>query len=125
MSIGDTRELLDILAAKNIINNVDIGTIFDSHDELLSTIDSIVVGDASWHRFSVKFNGLISADSPAWKRQTYVVHTHNIRTVLHNILGTREFNGKFDKIPYAEYTGYQVRRYSNFMSAQWAYNEAV
>ena len=57
-------------------------------------------------------------------RQKYIIHTRDIRAVLHNMLGSAEFSGKFDYQAYEEFV-HGKRRYSNFMSGQFAWDESV
>lgn len=123
-SIGNIDDLLRALAAYNVTQN-GADTPFDSAEDLLSTIDMIPYGDAPWESFSVRYTGAVDEDSPSWKRAEFVVHCRNARTVTHNIIGTEEFNGKFDFTPYQEYLPDGSVCYSNLMSGEHAYTQAV
>lgn len=100
-------------------------SIFSSAEEMYATIDSIQHGDAPWQSFSFHFMGPLARDDPQWKRATYTVYCRNTQTVVHNMLNNKEFDGKFDYIPFQEYTGPQKRRVSNLMSGDWVYQKAV
>ncbi|KAK7676623.1 hypothetical protein QCA50_020437 [Cerrena zonata] len=91
---------------------------------MYATIDSIQHGDAPWESFSFHFMGPLARDDPQWKRATYTVYCRNTQTVVHNMLNNKEFDGKFDYIPFQEYTGPQKRRVSNLMSGDWVYQKA-
>ena len=123
-SKGNIDDLLRSLAAYNVTQN-GADAPFDSADDLLSTIDAIPYGDAPWESFSVRYTGAVDADSPSWKRAEFTVHCRNARTVAHNIIGTEEFNGKFDITPYQEYLPDGSVCYSNLMSGEHAYTQAV
>ena len=101
-SKGNIDDLLRSLAAFNVTQN-GADTPFNSADDLFSTIDAIPYGDAPWESFSVCYIGPADDDSPSWKRAEFEVHCRNTHTVAHNIIGTEEFNGKFDVAPYQEY----------------------
>ncbi|KAH9937976.1 hypothetical protein B0H21DRAFT_698721 [Amylocystis lapponica] len=123
ISKGDVDQLLRIWAAKNTIDGGG-EPIFEDCDDLHSTIDSIEYGEASWESFSVRYSGPITAESASWKHETYVVHTrHSLRAVQH-MVGSADFDGKFDYVPFEEYTGPNQRRWSNLMSGRWAYKKA-
>ena len=63
-------------------------------------------------------------NSPSWMRRSFMVHARDICQVMHNLLGNAEFDGKFDYVAYEEFVNGK-RRYSNFMSGQWATKESV
>lgn len=57
--------------------------------------------------------------------ETYELNVCNILVVLEQQLATSEFDGKFDYIPYQEFDPQGDRVWSNLMSGQWAYQQAV
>ena len=71
------------------------------------------------------YTGPVDDDSPSWKRAAFEVHCRNVRTVAHNIIGTEEYDGKFDITPYQEYLPNGSVCYSNLMSGEHAYTQAV
>ena len=123
-SKGNIDDLLRSLAAYNVTQN-GADAPFDSADDLLATIDTIPYGDAPWESFSVRYTGAVNEDSPSWKRAEFVVHCRNARTVAHNIIGMEELDGKFDITPYQEYLPDGSVCYSNLMSGEHAYTQAV
>lgn len=122
MSAGDISDLLRIWAADKVEH--DSLAPFQDAAELYAAIDSIQHGEASWYSFKVKYNGALSADSPPWHRQEYVVHARDVRSALHHMISNPEFAGAFDYRPYKEYVGPQKRRWSNFMSGTWSWKQA-
>lgn len=43
---------------------------------------------------------------------------------MHNLLANRDFNGDFDYAPFQEFDTGKRQRYQDFMSGDWAWNEA-
>ena len=123
-SAGDIDNLLNLWAAHNI-NNGGGDPVFSNAEKMYEAIDSITHGDAAWESFSVHYPGPITPNSPSWQLNTFQVHCQNTHNVVHNMLNNKDFNGKFDYVPFQEYTDPQTSRYSNLMSGQWAYAKAV
>jgi hypothetical protein len=122
---AEVSELLRIWKSHNLTLNIGESPPFGNYEDVLTSIDNITVGSADWFSFTVRYNGDISEDSPNWQHEKFTVHTRSVRTVLRNILGTRELDGKIDYAAYEEFVQPDVRLYGNFMSGQWAYKESV
>ena len=123
-SAGDIDHLLNLWATHNV-NNGGGNAIFENAEMMYKAIDSITHGNAPWDSFSVWYPGPTTADSPSWQLNAFQVHCQNMHNVIHNMLGNKEFDGKFGYIPFQEYTAAWTSRYSNLMSGQWAYPKAV
>ncbi|EPQ59878.1 hypothetical protein GLOTRDRAFT_103769 [Gloeophyllum trabeum ATCC 11539] len=124
MSAGNIDELLEIWAAHNTLSGSN-NTVFKDAKDLYSTLDSIPYGDAPWSSFTVHYTGELPPDAPSWKRAEYTVYCRDARTIAHNILDNPGFDGKFDYIPFEEYTGPGKRQYSNLISGRWAHRKAT
>lgn len=126
VSAGNTDCLLDILKRYNLSQGLDDDSnIFDSTKDMFETIDNIPHGDASWHSIFFRYTGPIDANSPAWKTAQYELIARDTRVVVTNMLRNKDFDGKFDYVPFKEYTAPHNVRYQNGMSGQWAYKIAV
>ena len=123
-SAGNLDHELKIWAAKNLLQHGGPPP-FQNAQELLAAIDAIQVGDAPWRSFSIRYSGTIDANTPSWKRASYVVHTRDSFTVVKNMVQSADFDKKFDYAAFREYTGPQTRRWSNVMSGQWAWEKSV
>lgn len=125
-STEDITRLFSIHRAQKILEGTDGigGWEWDSYKDMLETIDEIEVGEMNWHTFAVRYTGPVDASSPSWKRHTYIVHTRDARDVLHSMIGSPDFKGRWDKRPYRRYVKGQ-RTYSNIMSSKWAWSKAV
>jgi hypothetical protein len=57
--------------------------------------------------------------------ETYELCCRDTRQVLHQQLATPEFKDKFDSVPYRQFNSTGKRVYSNLMSGDWAWDQAV
>lgn len=118
--------MLDIMAARNIsCGHPESHAVFQNMKEVHAAIDDIQAGDAPWKTFTVKYTGEVNAHSPSWMRQEYIVHTRNALTVAENMAASEDFHKSWDYVPFREFIGEDKRRYSNFMSGDWAWKKAV
>ena len=124
-SEGNVNQLLDIWAAHAILEGSDGKPIFESHQELLDTIDSIKHGDAPFTPFTVSYPGPIDETSPDWKCRKWTVWARNPHTVAHHMIANTQAMGKFNTQPYIELRNGATRVYSNLMSGDYAYQQAV
>src|SRR5882757_8813716 len=98
---------------------------FANHNDLHNVIDSITEGDAPWHSFTVSYNGLLpEINIPGWMTEKYEVWHRDPRQVVHQLLSNPEFDGHFDYAPYRQFEN-DKRRWSDFMSGNWASKQAV
>ncbi|KAI0745331.1 hypothetical protein C8Q76DRAFT_764613 [Earliella scabrosa] len=124
-SQGDVDELFNILRAKNILDgHEDSEPIFRSHAHMLDTIDDIKLGATSWTTFSVRWNGPVTADSPSWKRQRFIVHTRDPLAVMKAMCASADFNGSWQTRPFKEFNENGTRVFTDIMSAHWAWKQA-
>jgi hypothetical protein len=99
---------------------------FVSKNDLYDTIDNLDFGDAPWRCFTVKFNGeIIEGDTISWKHKSFEIWYRNPRIVLHNHLGNREYANEMDFAPKDVRDGNDKRRFSDFMSGNWSWRQAV
>jgi hypothetical protein len=97
-----------------------------SAQDLYNTIDSIQLGDAPWKVYKICYQGPLPAGTPPkWMTETYELCTHNSWLVLHNQLAALEFKGKTNYVPYWQFDGKGRHIWSNLMSADWAWRQAV
>jgi len=99
---------------------------FTSSEDLLGQIDQIKLGHVPWQSFTATYSGdqRPGPDSPLWMREEYEVWFRDPREIVHGILGNPEFSGGIDYIPYRDFTNGK-RRWSEFMSGNWAWRQAV
>lgn len=115
--------LMDIWASKS----PDHEPPFVDHKDLYQTIDNITLGDVPWKSLSVSYGGTIAEgeDVPPWVRSEYEVWYRDPLAVLKNQLANPDFQGKFHAAPYREYNEDGERVWSDVMSGNWAWKQAV
>ncbi|OJT04296.1 hypothetical protein TRAPUB_4994, partial [Trametes pubescens] len=125
-SKGDIEHYLRVLHGKAILAGQDPNEkpFFESPKHLLAAIDDIQCGDAGWSSFSIRYDGPLAPDAPAWKRQRYVVHTRNTLRVAENMCASTDFKHAWHTRPYEQYDVNGSRVFSDVMSASWAWKEA-
>jgi Plavaka transposase len=94
--------------------------------DLYDTIDQIQLGEAPWKVHKISYQGPRPPGTPPkWMTETYELCTRNSRLVLQNQLASLEFKGKTNFVPYQQFDGQGRRVWSNLMSADWAWKQAV
>lgn len=126
MSAGNIKTLMDLWAATLLpYDNI---LPFANHTDLYNTIDSISLGDVPWQNFSIKYNAeMLPSDGPIppWKTSTYEVWFHDPHADIKNLIGNPDYKGHFDTAPIHEFNKDGDHEYQNFMSGDWAWEEAV
>lgn len=100
---------------------------FSGAADLYSTIDSTELGDIPWQSFSVSYQPQNEEDCDAsWKSKSFDIWFRDPHQILKSQLARRDFADEMDFAP-KEVTDLDtyVRRYQNFMSGQWAWEQAV
>ena len=107
---------------------IEVGGVapFGSHKDLLHQIDQIRLSHVPWRSFEATYSGdqQLGSDSPLWMRDKYEVWFHDPREIIHGILGNPNFSSGIDYIPYRDFMDGK-RRWSEFMSGDWAWEQAV
>ncbi|KAL4080764.1 hypothetical protein J3A83DRAFT_4355731 [Scleroderma citrinum] len=93
--------------------------------DLYHITDSTYVGNMKWKNFTVHYSGDEDYDVAPWMSDMYDVWYCDPHQVVHNILASPQFTNKMDYIPYWEYdTTNDRRQWQDFMSGNWAWDEA-
>ena len=100
---------------------------FSNHHHLYRTIDATATGEVKWQCFSAGYTGEIpTVNPPPWMLKKYDVWFRDPRQVACQILGNLSFSNEIDLRPFEEYsTEDQTRQYKDFMSGEWAWEQAV
>jgi hypothetical protein len=124
MSASNINTLLDLWAATLV--KYDDTPPFSSSSDLYSTIDSIHLGDIPWQSFSMKYSeDPDHAPVPQWMTAEYEVWFRDPHLVIKDMIGNPDYIGGFDMAPIQVFDGNGDRKYENFMSGDWAWEEAV
>lgn len=93
---------------------------------MYQTIDEIQHGDAPWKTFIIRYQGPVPAGvPPKWMTVDYELCLRDTRQVLHHQLNTVDYCDKINYQPYQQFNGTGKRVYSNLMSGDWAWSQAV
>ena len=100
---------------------------FVNHRQLYRTIDSTKLGDVNWQCLSASYTGDVpTIDPPEWMSQKFDIWYRDPCLVAHQILGNSSLKSEIDLRAFKEYsTDDQERHYKDFMSGEWAWEQAV
>jgi len=122
MSAGKIDELMELMDAT--LAHHDDRAPFANHRELYKKIDEIGLGHVPWQSFTASYNGELPANPPDWMSKSYSVYYRDPREVIHTILSNPDFKDEIDYAPFREF-GDGKRRWSDFMSGDWCWKQAV
>ena len=126
MAGAKVSELMDIWAAYQQIYDVDAAPPFASSQDLYNTIDSTEIGDVAWQAFTVEFDGEVSSDmAPPWQKKSFEVWFRDPLKIAEAQLANQDFAGEMDYAPKRMFSGARKRLYSDFMSGNWVWEQAV
>ncbi|KAJ7723744.1 hypothetical protein DFH07DRAFT_759380 [Mycena maculata] len=118
MSAKNIDNLLEMWAL-SMMKHEDLGP-FHDYKHIYETIDATSVGDAPWKCFQTEPLN-VDASAPSWARQQYEVWYRDPDVVIANMLDNSDFDGAFDTTPYVRIDAQGHRRWSDFMSANFAW----
>ena len=100
---------------------------FSSHNDLYETINAIKLGDLPWTCFTVKYNSLLLAgeEAPTWMMTEHEVWCHDVCLLMCGQLANPDFDGKIDYSPLQRFGPTGKREWSNVMTGNWAWKQAV
>lgn len=123
-SAGQIDKALDMWAAKVL----EFGGLapWKNSDKLYRTIDAIQHGDAPWKTYHIHYRGpRPPGTAPKWMTETYELCTRDARQVLQHQLASAQFKDQINLVPYRQFNSKGQRVWSNLMSADWAWSQAV
>jgi hypothetical protein len=125
MSNSAMDTLFDLMAAQLLKH--DDSPPFADHKDLHKVIDATQLGDVPWQCLSVQYMGdRPEHDAPPWMDKEYEVWYRDPRLMAHNMLANPTYKGEIDFTPFREYDSLdQTRRWKDFMSGDWAWQQAV
>jgi hypothetical protein len=124
MSTRNIDTLLDLWAS-TLLKHDDTPP-FANHTDLFNTIDSTPLGDVPWQSFSLNYNGEVpQADAPSWMTSAYDVWFRDPRLVVRNMIDNPDYANQFDSAPTRSFDSEGNRQYQDFMTGDWAWEEAV
>lgn len=129
MSKGNTDYMLQLLAATLRLQGDDEAVVFKSSRDLYETIDATKAGAVPWQSCRIRPRGDVHDDSPIWMTEEHEIWFRDPHEVVKQMLANPDFDGHFDYMPYKEYGPEDHtasgRRWKDFMSGDWAWEQAV
>ena len=124
MSGSNVNKLLDIFTA--YIHKHGGQPPFSSCAELYNLIDSVRVGDIRWESSGVTYSGDQPDSSIPWMDDVYNVWMRDPDSTISQIIGSTDYINLMDFVPYRKFdTETNMHRWQDFMSGDWAWEEAV
>ena len=124
MSAKDIDFLMDLFAAKLVPHGEEPP--FANHKDMYNVIDHAKLGDIPWQSFSVSYTGpKPDHNVPPWMEDEHTVMYRDLRVIIHAMLANPDFKNEFDYTPLCEQDANGTRRWRNFMSGDWVWNQAV
>ncbi|KAI0631782.1 hypothetical protein C8Q77DRAFT_1272685 [Trametes polyzona] len=89
----------------------------------INTLMALWAADVA--QYGGRYQGPIpDGGAPAWMRDEYEVWYRDPQQVAHRMLANPDFEDGFDAVPYREFTQDYDRRYSDYMSGNWSWQQA-
>lgn len=124
-SKGNVNQLLDIWAVHAMLEDNNGEPIFQTHQELLDMINTIKCRDTPFFSFSIHYPGPVDENAPEWKCEKWTIHAPNSQVVFQQMTADTSTDGHFNTRPYIELETGNKCVYSNVMSGDWAYRQAL
>jgi len=128
MSGGHIDEILRLWMASLLEINPNASGPFRNHWDLYETIDQSTFVDNPWMSFSLSYGGARpeTGPIPTWMTTPTEIWYRNPRQLIHDIIGSPDFQDEIDYVPYHEYVGHQNNhRFHDFFSGDWVWKQAV
>jgi Plavaka transposase len=127
MSASNINTLLDLWASTLLKYNEPPP--FANYTDLYDTIDSTPLGDVAWQSFSLRYNSdedpMTEGTLPDWMTSEYEVWFRDPRMIIKGMIDNPDYNHHTDVAPVRVFNSNGIRVYQNFMSGDWAWEEAV
>ena len=94
-------------------------------EAMYSTVDKIQEGVAPFQTVYFQYKGPLPPNPPTWMTTKFELCVRDARQVLREQLRNKAFDGQFNPAPYQQYDSQSQRVFSNLMSGDWAWREAV
>ena len=118
------NQLLDVWS-ETLIPHDDTPPLTD-HRDLHLQIDAVKLGNIPWRSYTAQYQWLYPENGPIpeWMATKYQLWYRDPRQVIHHILINPEFASGIDYAPYHDFHEGK-RRYQDFMSGNWAWEQSV
>lgn len=131
MSGSHIDEILQLWTASLLEIDPNASGPFRNHRDLYDTIDHSSLGDNPWMSFSLSYGQELperaeTGPIPAWMTTSTEVWYRDPRRLIHDIIGSPDFQDEIDYAPYHEYIGDRKNhQFHDFFSGDWVWKQAV
>ncbi|TDL21907.1 hypothetical protein BD410DRAFT_840292 [Rickenella mellea] len=124
MSAKNIDTLMDLWGAT--LSQHDDEAPYANHKDMYNVIDHTKLGEVPWQSFTVKYKGpKPDHNVPPWMEDEHTVWFRDPHGVVKKMLANPDFKDEFDYAPLCEEDDNGKRRWKNFMSGDWVWNQAV
>ena len=89
-------------------------------------LSSTPLGNVTWQSFSIRYDGDVPEGTvPQWMTSEYDVWFCDPHTIIKNMIDSPDYNHHIDVALLWIFNSNGTRVYQNFMSGDWAWEEAV
>ena len=108
MSDGNIDEILQLWTALLLEIDPHASGPFKNHQNLYKTIDQLTLGDNPWMSFSLSYGKEPPKTGPIliWMTTPTEIWYRDPCWLIHDIVGSCNFQGEIDYVPYHEYIGH-------------------
>jgi hypothetical protein len=92
---------------------------------MYKTIEAIQTGSLPFKTHHLFYKGPKPLTPLHWMEGAYEIDAHDVLAVIQDQLAMSAFKDQFDNVPYKEFNNKGECIWSNLMSAQWAFKQAV
>ena len=128
MSGGHIDEILQLWTALLLEIDPNVPGPFRNHRDLYKTIDHSTLADNPWMSFSLSYGGELPQTSPVltWMTIPSEVWYRDPCQLIHDIIGSPNFQDEIDYVPYHKYVGHRNNhQFHDFFSGDWVWKQAV
>jgi hypothetical protein len=127
-SADEIREALDLQAAQAIRCGADgHGFQYDDTSKMYELIDLVDDINVPWETLEISYNGPRPPTPALWMTNTYKFIKRDLRKLFRQQMQEKDFfsSSTFNKVPYRQFNRGGKRIWSNVMSGDWAWKQAV
>jgi hypothetical protein len=124
-SAAEIAEGLNLWSATAFKHGSLTGAPWKTAKDMYKTIDTVQTGSLPFKTHRFFYEGPKPSTPPRWMEQAYELNARDVLAVVRDQLAMSAFKDQFDYLPFKEFNNQGERIWSNLMSAQWAFKQAV
>jgi hypothetical protein len=121
----EIAEGLNLWSATAFKHSTSTGAPWKTAKDMYETIDAIQIGSLPFKTHHLFYKGPKLSTPLHWMEEAYKLDAHNVLAVVRDQLAMSNFKDQFDYVLYQEFNNKGEHIWSNLISAQWAFKQAV